>query len=122
MDNSVDVLVIDDNRHQLNFITRLLNSRGLRTQALEKSKNALSIIQKIKPKLIILDILMPSIDGFTILKRIRANTSFGNIPVIVYTGKTFDVDKRKALSLGANTFLPKPSRSSVLMTEVEKYI
>jgi PleD family two-component response regulator len=119
---SVDILVIDDNELQLEYISHLLASHGYNAKTTKDSKNALKIILDVQPKLIILDIMMPTVDGFTVLKNIREHKELTTIPVIIYTGKTFVVDQKKALSLGANSFIAKPSKGSVLVEEIKKFI
>jgi two-component system alkaline phosphatase synthesis response regulator PhoP len=119
---SVDILVIDDNDLQLEYISHLLASHGYNAKTTNNSKNALNIILDVNPKLIILDIMMPTVDGLTVLKNIREHKALSKIPVIIYTGKTFTVDQKKALSLGANSFIAKPSKGSVLVKEIKKYL
>jgi DNA-binding response OmpR family regulator len=118
----VDILIIDDNELQLNYLTELLQSNGYRTQTLQEGTKAIEIIGKVKPKLVILDIMMPGIDGFTVLKKIRENQHFKTMPVIIYTGKAYQVDRKKALFLGANSFLAKPVKGAVIIEEVKKYL
>ncbi len=122
MNSSVDILVIDDNELQLNYLADLLNSYGYRTHILQEGAQAIEVIAKIQPKLIILDIMMPGIDGFTILKKIRDDQNIKSIPVIIYTGKAYQVDKKKALFLGANSFLAKPVKGAVIIEEVKKFL
>ena len=122
MDNSVDVLVIDDNDLQLEYLDHLLQSHGYTVHTTSESKKAIEIIKKVHPRLIILDIMMPEVDGFTILKQIRDDKNFNSIPVIVYTSKIFAVDKKKAQFLGANGFIAKPVKGSVIIEEIKKFI
>jgi CheY-like chemotaxis protein len=119
---TIDILIIDDNELQLNYLTDLLKGHGFRTHTLQEGAQAIEVIRKIQPKLIILDIMMPGIDGFTILKKIREDQNIKLIPVIIYTGKAYQVDQKKALFLGANSFLAKPVKGAVIIEEVKKYI
>jgi DNA-binding response OmpR family regulator len=120
--DTTDILVIDDNQHQLNFLMRLLQFYGYNTQTLNKSKNAIKEIIKINPKLIVLDIMMPDLDGYTLLKKIRDHQKLGSIPVIIFTSKFYNVDRKKAFGLGANAFITKPAKGAVIMTEIKKYL
>lgn len=122
MNPTIDILIIDDNELQLNYLTDLLKGHGFRTYTLQEGAQAIEVIRKIQPKLIILDIMMPGIDGFTILKKIREDQNIKLIPVIIYTGKAYQVDQKKALFLGANSFLAKPVKGAVIIEEVKKYI
>ena len=118
----VDILVIDDNDLQLEYLSHLLKSHGYTTHTTDDSKNAFSTIMNIHPRLIILDIMMPEVDGFTILKKIRDDEKLKSIPVIVYTSKMFAVDKKKALFLGANSFIAKPVKGAVIIDEIKKFL
>ena len=65
---------------------------------------------------------MPGFDGFSVLKKIRGHSTLRTLPVIIYTGKFYDVDKKKALALGANSFIIKPARGIKLIEEITKYV
>jgi CheY-like chemotaxis protein len=118
----VDVLVIDDNELQLQYMRDLLTGHGYQVQILQDSAQAVEIIKNLHPRLIILDIMMPGLDGFTILKKIRDIPKLKPIPVIIYTGKAYTVDQKKAIFLGANSYLVKPVKGVVLIEEVKKYL
>jgi DNA-binding response OmpR family regulator len=120
--DTIDILMIDDNDLQLEYLTDLFKKHGLAVQTLNDSTQAVNTMVRLKPKLIILDLMMPQLDGFTVLKRMRENTSLASIPVIIYTGKYYPIDEKKAISLGANSYLVKPLKGSALMEEVKKYI
>ena len=122
MTNPIDVLVIDDNEIQLEFLEHLFASQGLSAHLTADSKNALDIVKKVKPRVILLDIMMPGVDGFTVLKTIRETAATKDIPVIVHTSKSFPVDQKKAIRLGANSYLIKPIKGSEIVNEVKKYL
>jgi DNA-binding response OmpR family regulator len=120
--DSVDIVVIDDNVMQLEYMTDLLTQHGFTIHTTTDSQNAVDKIKKIKPKLIILDIMMPRLDGYTVLKRIREDKNMAKTPVIIYTSKSFPIDEKKALNLGANSYIVKPVKGAILVEEVRKYI
>ena len=122
MSSLTDVLVVDDNELQLEFLEHLFASHGLTAHLTADSKNAIDIIKKVKPRVILLDIMMPGVDGFTVLKTIRESPGLKDIPVIIHTSKSFQVDQRKALRLGANAYLIKPIKGSEIVNEVKKYL
>jgi DNA-binding response OmpR family regulator len=119
---AVDILVIDDNDLQLEYMTDLMSSHGFSVKTLTDSTIAVEKMKTIKPRLVILDIMMPKLDGFTVLKRMREDKSLSSIPVIIYTGKSYPIDEKKATNLGANSYLVKPVKGSVILEEVKKYI
>jgi DNA-binding response OmpR family regulator len=120
--DNIDILVIDDNDLLLGYLTDLFEKHGFAVQTLIDSTKAVDAIIKVKPKLVVLDLMMPQLDGFTILKRMREIKSLESIPVIIYTGKYYPIDEKKALNLGANSYLVKPLKGSELVKEVKKYI
>ncbi len=85
-------------------------------EALEKLKEG------IKPDLMLLDIMMPKMDGFTVLKKLKENDEWKDIPVIVLTAKGGEDDERTALSLGATQVMTKPFSPVQLVQEVRRVI
>ena len=122
MGKQIDILVIDDNDIQLEFLEHLFATHGYSCHATGDNRNALKIIQEINPRLILLDIMMPDIDGFTILKNIRETDGLEKLPVIIYTSKAYPVDQKKAMSLGASSYLIKPVKGSEIIEEIKKYL
>jgi len=120
--NSVDILVIDDNDVQLEYMNDLLTQKGYTVETSTKSLEAVETMLKINPKLVILDIMMPHLDGYSILKRMKDQKSLAKVPVIIYTGKSYPIDEKKARDLGADSYLVKPVKGSVIVEEVKKYI
>lgn len=113
------VLVIDDNREQAEIISQFMLAADLDSEIITDSAKALDRIEKYDPDVIILDIMMPHLDGLTLLKLIRDQKKFDHIKVIIYTAKNFDVDRRKALDLGADLFLAKPTRGHQMIEHVK---
>jgi DNA-binding response OmpR family regulator len=120
--DSVDILVIDDNDVQLDYMTDLLTQKGFSVNTSSDSLSAVETMLKIKPKVVILDIMMPHLDGYSILKRMRDQKSLAKVPVIIYTGKSYPIDEKKARDLGADSYLVKPVKGSVIVEEIKKYI
>ncbi|MBD3224718.1 MAG: response regulator [Caldithrix sp.] len=115
-----DILLIDDSTDHLILSKQLLQNNGFRVRSVHNPENALQLASTYQPKLIILDIMMPKIDGFAILKKIKENTKTQKIPVIVLTGKTFPPDRKKAFALGANAFLSKPITTGSLIEAIQQ--
>ena len=122
MAKAIDVLIVDDNPDVLDFLIKLLNHHGYSVHTLEQSKQAAQEIRELKPKLIILDVLMPELDGYSLLQQIKQDDLIADTPIIIHSGKSYDVDQQKALTLGAVSFIPKPSRGKVIVNEVKKYL
>ena len=122
MGKQIDILVIDDNDIQLEFLEHLFATHGYSCHTTADNSNAIKIIQEIKPRLVLLDIMMPNIDGFTILKNIRDTKGMEQLPVIIYTSKAYPVDQKKAMNLGANSYLIKPLKGSEIIDEIKKFV
>ena len=122
MGKQIDILVIDDNDIQLEFLEHLFDTHGFSCHTTDDNLQALELIQEIKPRLVLLDIMMPNVDGFTILKTIRDTKGLENLPVVIYTSKAYPVDQKKAMSLGATAYLIKPIKGSEIIEEIKKHL
>lgn len=119
---SCDILVIDDNFEQANILKLLIEQYGFNARYTTDSSTAMDKIVLYKPKLVILDLMMPEVDGLRLCKEIKENPKTADIKVIIYSGKLYDSDRRKAHSLGADLFLTKPTRSYVLLDAIKNLL
>lgn len=85
-----------------------LRSTGFEARGFEDGKSILEALKEEKPELMLLDIMLPDVDGVTILKEIKSNVQTENIPVIMATAKGMEYDKVQSLDLGADDYLVKP--------------
>ncbi len=115
-----DILIIDDDKEQTKILSMLFEYKGYKTNSLSDSTLAVSMIEKDLPKVIILDLMMPEVDGLKILKILKTNQHTKNIRIIVYTGKAFDVDKKLAFNYGADAFITKPAKAQTLLQTVKE--
>ena len=117
-----DICIIDDNFEQANILNVLIEYYGFRSTFFTNSETAYQYISKSKPKLIILDLMMPDIDGLKLCRMIKQNPKTADVKVIIYSGKVFDADRRRAMDLGADLFITKPARSRVLLDSINSLI
>jgi two-component system KDP operon response regulator KdpE len=110
------ILVVDDEKRILNFLRTKLKASGYEVLTAASGMEALEQVQAQEPDLILLDILMPKMDGFETLKSLR---SFSATPVIVLSAKGSDIDKIKGLGLGADDYIPKPFNPDELVARIE---
>lgn len=114
-DERVSVLVTDDD-HRMRRLLRLnLEQAGYRVSTAEDGSAAIDLVELDRPDLILLDIMMPGIDGFTCLERLR---EFASIPVILLTAKGEERDKVRGLDLGADDYLTKPFSPAEMLARV----
>ncbi|MBI2934345.1 MAG: response regulator [Chloroflexi bacterium] len=107
------VLVVDDEQRILKFIGLMLKVSGYEVIIATNGMEGLQMAQTQKPDIILLDIIMPVMDGFEMLRRLR---SFCNIPVIVFSAR--GQTSEKALSLGANDYIAKPFKPEELTERI----
>jgi two-component system KDP operon response regulator KdpE len=110
------ILVVDDEKRILNFLRTKLKASGYEVLTASNGFEALEQAQAQEPDMILLDILMPQMDGFETLKELR---SFSGVPVIILSAKGTDIDKIKGLGLGADDYLPKPFNPDELIARIE---
>ena len=92
---------LEDDENINNLVTYALQSAGYQVEGFTNSQNFLDNLEQSLPDLVILDVMLPDIDGLEVLKNIRHNSHTQDIPVIMLTAKTAEIDKVKALDIGA---------------------
>ncbi len=102
------LLVVDDEPLNLNILLTYLQSLNYKIVTAQNGKECLAIVKKIKPALILLDVMMPEMDGFETCRQLQANNETREIPIIFMTGLTNTEDKVKALEAGAVDYITKP--------------
>ena len=117
-----DIIIIDDSEMHLESATTLFDHEGYSSIAVSDPEKAFTEIKGSLPRLVLLDIMMPGVDGFSLLKQIKTDKETKSIPVLVLTGKVFPPDQRKALALGAEKYLTKPISSKSLLEEIRTYL
>ncbi|MDR1099999.1 MAG: diguanylate cyclase, partial [Treponema sp.] len=115
------ILVVDDEKSNLLMLNNILSAEFSVFTA-KSGEEALSRIAEDPPDLILLDILLPGIDGFEVLKRLKASPETRNIPVIIITGLQSDANEEKGLLLGAVDYITKPFKNAIIMARVKTHI
>jgi DNA-binding response OmpR family regulator len=110
------ILAVDDEVRILNFLVSKLKTSGYEVLTARNGAEGLEQVKAQEPELIVLDVLMPKMDGLEMLKELR---SFSTIPVIILTAKGADTDRIKGLQLGADDYLPKPFNPDELVARIE---
>jgi CheY-like chemotaxis protein/MinD-like ATPase involved in chromosome partitioning or flagellar assembly len=113
------ILIVDDEFDTLRLVGLMLERQGYRIIAAENGTQALETLKREKPDLVLLDVMMPDLDGFEVAKRIRADSEFGNTPIIMFTAKTQVEDKVTGLESGADVYLTKPTQPRELFAQVK---
>lgn len=109
------VLAADDDPQLLRLMTRNLQLEGYEVLAASDGQQALELIESNSPDLVLLDVMMPKMDGFTVCYRVR---EFSAVPIIIVTARGQDQDKVRGLDLGADDYLTKPFSVDELLARV----
>jgi DNA-binding response OmpR family regulator len=96
-----------------------LNKEGYTTTTLLRGKDAVSSVKKGHPDIVILDLMLPDIDGFEICRQLRANEMTAHVPIIMLTAKSQEADKVTGLELGADDYLTKPFSPRELIARIK---
>ena len=110
------VLIVDDEPRILKFLNLKLKSSGYEVITANSGSEALAQLQAQEPDLLVLDVVMPGMDGFEVLRQVRA---FSSVPIIILSAKEANVDKIKGLKLGADDYLVKPFNPDELVARIE---
>jgi diguanylate cyclase (GGDEF)-like protein len=120
IEKSRRVLIADDDAHTRNLLKELLEGWGYGALMAEDGQQALALASQAPvPDLALLDLMMPGLDGFTVLKRLRSAPATADLPVIILTAAGEVDDKLKGIELGANDYVTKPFRIGELQHRVE---
>jgi DNA-binding response OmpR family regulator len=113
------ILIIDDDMELSDLIKEFLDSFNYKVHAQDTPEGGLKFVQENKPDLIILDIMLPGMDGFQVLRKIRENST---VPVIMLTARGEVTDRIVGLELGADDYLPKPFEPRELLARIQSIL
>jgi len=107
-ENSSLILLVDDDPHVLDFITEVLEGEGFRCHRESSGTQVMSLLQQEPIQLVILDLLMPKMDGWEVLEAMHRERLTDRIPVLIVSAVPSETSRRKALDLGARDYILKP--------------
>lgn len=112
------VLVVDDEEDLLELVRHHLEREGYRTACVSSGEEALEAARASLPDLIVLDLLLPGIDGLEVCRRVKADPELAGVPVVMLTAKGEEADIVAGLELGADDYVTKPFSPRVLMARI----
>ena len=115
---SENILIVDDDLDTLRLVGMMLQRQGYAVSSASSGQQAIELAQKEPPDLILLDIMMPEMDGYEVARRLRANASTQNVPIIMFTAKTQVDDKVMGFEAGADDYLTKPTQPRELIAHM----
>lgn len=112
------ILVIDDEKPFCEVVAEILTNFGYCVEKAFSATQALQLLEAIDPALIILDIMMPDIDGLTLVRKLRLEPRFATLPIIVSSAKFLEEDRSAAINAGASMYLTKPFSAQDLRNSI----
>ncbi|HAJ36988.1 MAG TPA: two-component system response regulator [Chloroflexi bacterium] len=116
------VLIVDDEANIVISLEFLMEQAGYTVAVARTGEEAIEKIDSFHPDLVLLDVMLPGINGFDILQRIRQHFAPHEIAVVMLTAKGREVEVTKGLALGANAYITKPFSTRDLLAEVRRYL
>lgn len=114
------ILIVDDDPNSRDIVQTFLESRGYQVATAEDGQEALAMLEELKPELVLLDVMMPGMDGWEVARVIKNHPDFGRTRVVMLTARSDFSDKTEGLRAGADDYIVKPIRLEELAERVEK--
>ncbi|GAB4571992.1 MAG: hypothetical protein Kow0077_10200 [Anaerolineae bacterium] len=117
------VVCIEDERDMIDLVTLILSKQGIQVHGAEGGKEGLQLVREVQPDLILLDLMMPDMDGWEVYQQIKADSALAAIPVIVVTAKAQSIDKVLGLHIArVDDYITKPFGPQELLSSVERVL
>ena len=116
------ILIVDDEPNIVLALELLMKREGYVVRSVDDGEKAFDAAREFRPDLIILDIMMPKMDGYEVCQRIRADASLKDILIVMLTARGREVEKEKGLALGADYYVTKPFSTRELMMKVKEIL
>ena len=113
--NMIDILIVEDNKELAALLCDFLRSENYTVSVADTGEKALSLYEKYGARLVVLDILLPGMDGFAVCKKIREKT---DTPILIVSARTEKSDKLRGLGLGADDYIEKPYDIDIMLAKI----
>jgi twitching motility two-component system response regulator PilH len=113
-----NILIVDDSKTEQIHLTEMLESEGYVTQAASSADEAKTMMQAVRPDLILLDIVMPGQNGFQFARELARDPAWAEVPIILCTSKDQETDRVWGMRQGAKAYLVKPVQKKVLLEQI----
>jgi two-component system cell cycle response regulator DivK len=116
------IFYIEDNVDNRTLIRRILSAEGYQVVEAGDAKEALEKLKTLRPDIILMDINMPEVDGYTLTAQIRSLSGFESIPIVALTANVMRGDRERSLEAGCDGYIQKPIDIDLLPQQVERYL
>ena len=119
---SAKLLIVDDEPATVQMIETFIQINGYKAATAYNGKDGLTMLELEKPDLVILDLMMPDMEGFEVCQRMRASDAFKTTPILIISARTDQESIDRAYASGANGYLTKPFQLPELLSEIERLV
>ena len=122
MNNRKRILIIEDEEQMVEMLKMRLEANNYEVLSTDDGKKGLEMAQKQNPDLIILDLMIPKMDGFKVCGLLKRDSRYSRIPIILFTARAQESDKRMGKEIGADAYITKPFEPKVLLEKIEELL
>jgi DNA-binding response OmpR family regulator len=116
------ILIVEDEESLLKLESILLTSKGYEVRGVTNGQAALDAVAEELPDLVLLDIMLPEIDGFEVCRRIKSNPDTRHLPIIMLTAKKSREDMARGEKVGADWYITKPFKSAMVIETIQRFL
>ncbi|NII11989.1 response regulator [Oleiagrimonas sp. C23AA] len=116
------ILIIDDSPTDVRVFTTLLEKSGYQISTAGNGEDGVELVKKLKPDLVIMDVIMPGMNGFQATRTLSRDPETAKVPVLIITTKSMETDRVWGLRQGARDFITKPVSEKDLLTRIQKLL
>jgi CheY-like chemotaxis protein len=122
MSDGAPILIVDDNASNTKLLAFLLTSKGYRVRTAANAPEALAVLEEFRPRLILMDIQLPGMDGLTLTKQLKADPRTSGILIIAATAYAMKGDAERVRAAGCDGYITKPIDTRRLPHDIERYL
>ncbi len=116
------ILVIEDNAQNMYLITFILEKNGYEVFQAWNGRQGIELAGQVKPKLVLLDIQLPVMDGYEVAQELRSDLALAAVPIVAVTSYAMTGDRKKALAAGCTGYIEKPINPDTFIADMKKYL
>jgi CheY-like chemotaxis protein len=116
------ILMVDDNPGNMKLLSFILGKQGYDVRVAGDAEQALSVLKEFRPRLILMDVQLPGMDGLELTRRLKADPAYGDVVIIAVTASAMKGDEQEALAAGCDGYITKPIDTRLMPVLVARYL